>query len=1148
MFPLWSSAVLFVAMAALFSIFVSLPASFGQTPSAIWLATHTAVYRVDPAANRITASLPLPREAEAVAVDATLGGVWVLAHKRLYRFDAATTGLVAEYDLKRLSSKLEDPERLLLNPYDGSLWVAGGKSLLHLDSLGRPLIEWRAPEEITAFALALDESLWLATKSELLQLSGSGTVLARISLAGLLNEPRAIAIDSVGSALWLASDKTLLKFNLKDLSQPPIIVYQTKDETKGKDKKKEKDEDEDGGGHLTQLAIDPLSGRLWAASKTEIRSFDRAGALLATTALPSDLKETEALLYDSVSQSLWLGTKKALVRLNDSGAVVARLDIDNELEAAAAAPFRLTPQLNLLTPPDGALTNNPRPTIRLGLSALCQDTPCAPGGSYFNGFSLNATLNGGPVGSLFSLSGAEAAYTPIERLPEGENLFSAQASDVFAHRSSTVRGKFTIDTIPPKFLSITPADGSVVNTQPITISGSLDDATATVILENMALIGASVIDGNPQQFSFKVPLRDGLNTFVLIARDPAGNEARTTLNLTYSTVSVNVTNVANGATVNTDRLLVMGTFRGPPNTGVTVNGAVAETYGDKFYVNNFPLKPGENTLTIVATTPDGQTATQTLTITSTDIARIFVERIQGALSIIGTVAGRGYGGYSGDGGLAINTYFYGPSRIAIGPDGSIYIADTYNYRIRRIGPDGVITTVAGMGWYGFFGDGGLATEALLAAPRGVAVGPDGSLYIADTSNRRIRKVGLDGIITTVAGNGGYGFSGDGGPATAAQLSQINSVAVGADGSIYIADTWNRRIRKIDPTGIITTVAGGGNPPDGLGDGLPATDASLGTVLDVAIAPEGGFYLLEENRVRKVGPDGRIATVAGNGSFGFSGDRGPAIQAQLSYASGITVSPKGELYIAEGNNRVRLVSRNGIIMTVAGTGIPGYSGDGGEADKAQLSYPYDVAIGSDGSIYVTEQVNHIIRRIQSFNTSGSTAPVTVVFKVANNTGNGIQKIEVDFDGNGSVDFTTTSPDAPIYYLYQSPGAYLAKFTVTDSQNSVYTHTYAVVLPDPQQLDQQFKSIWDGMNGALAKNDITTAGKYLNESAKKKYLPVMQALAPHMAEITASFSPPSRVALSENIGEYAVTRNYNGMKRLYLIYFLRDVDGVWRLDGM
>jgi RHS repeat-associated protein len=193
-----------------------------------------------------------------------------------------------------------------------------------------------------------------------------------------------------------------------------------------------------------------------------------------------------------------------------------------------------------------------------------------------------------------------------------------------------------------------------------------------------------------------------------------------------------------------------------------------------------------------------------------------------------------------------------PQGLAVGPDGSLYIADYFNRRIRRVGPDGIITTVAGNGAIGSGGDGGLATQAQFWNPQNVAVGPDGSLYIADSSNNRIRRVGADGIITTVAGDGINGFSGDGGPAAQAQLDGPFGVAVGPDGSLYIAD-------------------------------------------------------LDNNRIRRVRPDGIMTTVAGNGSYGFSGDGGPATQAQLNFPTGVAVGPDGRLYIADlYNSRIRRV--------------------------------------------------------------------------------------------------------------------------------------------------------------------------------------------------------------------------------------------------
>ena len=276
----------------------------------------------------------------------------------------------------------------------------------------------------------------------------------------------------------------------------------------------------------------------------------------------------------------------------------------------------------------------------------------------------------------------------------------------------------------------------------------------------------------------------------------------------------------------------------------------------------------------------------------------------------------------------------------------------------------VIASVAGKG-VGFGGEGGPATEAQFTSPFGIAVASDGSYYIADGNNYRVRRVGPDGIIQTIAGNGVSGYGGDGGPATDAQFSVLSDIALGPDGALYIADTLNQRIRRVSSDGIITTVAGGGQPADGLGDGGPATQARLGNTHGVRVGPDGSLYIADpgRSRIRRVGPDGIITTVAGNGQAGYSGDGGPATQAQISGASGIALDSAGVLYIADtGNSRIRRVGPDGIITTVAGNGTYGYSGDGVPATQTQLAMRSGIAAGSDGSLYITDTFNHRIRRI------------------------------------------------------------------------------------------------------------------------------------------------------------------------------------------
>lgn len=312
-----------------------------------------------------------------------------------------------------------------------------------------------------------------------------------------------------------------------------------------------------------------------------------------------------------------------------------------------------------------------------------------------------------------------------------------------------------------------------------------------------------------------------------------------------------------------------------------------------------------------------------------------------------------------------------PTGVSAGPDGSLYVSDGSNSsRIWRVLPDGSVTAFAGAGGRGYSGDGGPALLARFNEPQGLALAADGSLYVADTFNHCIRKIDPAGIITTVAGNGAPGFSGDGGPASAARLSQPYAVAIGPDGSVYIADRNNYRVRRIGTDGLMTTVAGIGFIGYGNqhhGNGGPASLAGLEDPKAVAVGPDGKLFIGNSIVVRMVETNGIISTVAGiGGNCGggcYSGDGGPATAAQLNSVDGLAVGPDGSLYIAEGNQVVRQVDPTGIIVTIAGSGgVYGFSGDGGPATQARLHLPVGAAIGPDGSLFIADQNNHRIRRV------------------------------------------------------------------------------------------------------------------------------------------------------------------------------------------
>ncbi|HEY3087842.1 MAG TPA: fibronectin type III domain-containing protein [Jatrophihabitantaceae bacterium] len=329
-------------------------------------------------------------------------------------------------------------------------------------------------------------------------------------------------------------------------------------------------------------------------------------------------------------------------------------------------------------------------------------------------------------------------------------------------------------------------------------------------------------------------------------------------------------------------------------------------------------------------------------------------------NVISTIAGSDpLGDFTGDGGPAIAAALNEPLGVAVMPDGGYLIADARNDRVRRVFSDGTINTVAGSGNFGFSGDGGPATAADMKAPLGVTAMPDGGYLIADAGVARIRRVSPDGTITTVAGTGTPGYSGDGGAATAAQLFAPSGVAALPDGGFLIADTGNSRVRRVSPAGTISTVAGTGTPGFS-GDGGPATAAQLGqnSPYSVAVTPDGGFLIGDEvnRRVRRVSPTGIITTVAGTGVQGSSGDGGAATAAQLNTPMGVATTPDGGFLIAdEFANRVRRVSPTGVITTVAGTGTLGFptNGDGGPATAANLRDPFGVTAAPGGGFVFSE---------------------------------------------------------------------------------------------------------------------------------------------------------------------------------------------------
>jgi len=423
--------------------------------------------------------------------------------------------------------------------------------------------------------------------------------------------------------------------------------------------------------------------------------------------------------------------------------------------------------------------------------------------------------------------------------------------------------------------------------------------------------------------------------------------------------------------------------------------------------------------------------------------------------VISTVAGNGASASAGDGGPATSAAFH-PNGLTVDSAGNIYIADQNNNRIRKVGANGIITTVAGNGNTQFSGDGGLATHAtvyIASNHNGLAVDPAGNLYIADDGHHRIRKVDTNGIITTVAGTGKQGYSGDGGAATKAQLYRPSGVALDAAGNLYIADMDNRRIRKVDTSGIITTLAGTG-VFGYTGDGAAANLATMETPVDVSVDSQGNVYFTDQDTatVRKVNKAGIISTVAGNGTTGFSGDGGPAVNAAFAGPYSATVDSLGNVYISDfGNHRVRKVDTSGTITTIAGAGSSApNNGDGGPPTSANV-VPNGIAFDSAGNYYIADIGHNRIRKVTlSARVPGLSISASSLYFSATPTGNtpDAQLVTVFTTGSVPLSFTLSSSTASggsWLHVTPSGGNTPTIITVsTDILPPVGTYTGAIAL--------------------------------------------------------------------------------------------------------
>jgi sugar lactone lactonase YvrE len=334
----------------------------------------------------------------------------------------------------------------------------------------------------------------------------------------------------------------------------------------------------------------------------------------------------------------------------------------------------------------------------------------------------------------------------------------------------------------------------------------------------------------------------------------------------------------------------------------------------------------------------------------------------GALSVV-TVAGTGNAGSGGDGSAALLAQLRNPAGVAFDAKHNLYIADADNHVIRMVDPNGVASTFAGTGVQGYAGDNGPASAAQFRRPVALAFDSLGNLYVADADDHRVRRISGAGIVTTVAGTGSAGFSGDSGPAVSANLKAPGGIAVNSQGTLFIADTANNRVRRVTADGLISTVAGAGTstngiPPSGYLTPLSGpTDVSVDAAGNVVVADSGDFV------IRRIGVDGTISTIAGAGVEGTSGTNCPALQAQFNSPLHVFMNSTGQLIVADtANQRIRIIDSNCNIKDAAGNGTPGFQGDGGSALQGEFNAPQGMAVDQLGNIYVADSANQRIRKL------------------------------------------------------------------------------------------------------------------------------------------------------------------------------------------
>jgi hypothetical protein len=570
----------------------------GAATAQSWVAGGDSLWHID-ATSPLVLNTYAVRRLDAMTSDGA-GGIWYSTEEEILRRDSAGAQ-VLQVNARRvgLNQKIA---WLAGDPYAQTAWASDGARLVALNGTGHVEVDRALSVAPVRMAVAQDQHLWVLEKHRLLRLGKDGVTVSSFDLrTSLQAEARHLVLDDFAGQAWVVGERravslghsgvVLGRFSLSEPSRGACMV--------------------------------PGSDALWVLTSAAMEARAPGGQLLKRILLNGlGIPRASVLACHWERQEIWIAHDRGILRLDLSGNSLGTVNLQTPTRMEALA-FSVRPRVELRRPPDDALTVDRLPVIELSYATACVRTQCPTPASYLERATLLAELDGEQVGGRFAFDRAErrASYQPVAPLSQGEHRLLAKLQDQFGHRSNILDARFTVDTVAPEFVSISPADGTLHGAAQIVISGEVNDPEARVVLADAQSLGGVEMPAAPGQFAFSVPLQPGANSFTLSAIDRAGNVATRTLRLTrvIEALAATLLAPADGASVNADSVIVRGTVEaGGTRVGVSINGEPASLIGNAFYAQ-VPLDPGANLLTVRLTAPDGRVSTRSVTVTRSGI-------------------------------------------------------------------------------------------------------------------------------------------------------------------------------------------------------------------------------------------------------------------------------------------------------------------------------------------------------------------------------------------------------------------------------------------------------------------------------------------------------------------------------------------------